>query len=70
VSAIARANPTCSATDIENPVSSLDLRALDQTTLARQLEQRIPAIRFSHDEWMARLYGDDPPVELPTPRKP
>jgi AAA domain len=30
-----------------------------KTTLARQLEQRIPAIRFSHDEWMARLYGFD-----------
>jgi predicted kinase len=36
---------------------------LGKTTLARQLEQRIPAIRFSHDEWMARLYGFDPPVE-------
>jgi predicted kinase len=34
-----------------------------KTTLARQLEQRIPAIRFSHDEWVTRLYGDDPPVE-------
>ena len=34
-----------------------------KTTFARQLEQRIPAIRFSHDEWMARLYGVDPPVE-------
>jgi predicted kinase len=34
-----------------------------KTTLARQLEQKIPAIRFSHDEWMTRLYGDDPPVE-------
>jgi predicted kinase len=34
-----------------------------KTTLARQLEQEIPAIRFSHDEWMTRLYGDDPPVE-------
>jgi predicted kinase len=30
---------------------------------ARQLEQSISAIRFSHDEWMTRLYGDDPPVE-------
>jgi predicted kinase len=26
-----------------------------KTTLARQLEQKIPAIRFSHDEWMTRL---------------
>ena len=34
-----------------------------KTTFARQLEQRIPAIRFSHDEWMTRLYGDDPPIE-------
>jgi predicted kinase len=34
-----------------------------KTTLARRLEQMIPAIRFSHDEWMTRLYGDDPPVE-------
>jgi len=34
-----------------------------KTTLARQLERSIPVIRFSHDEWMARLYGDDPPVE-------
>jgi predicted kinase len=34
-----------------------------KTTFARQIEQRIPAIRFSHDEWMTRLYGGDPPVE-------
>ena len=34
-----------------------------KTTFARQLEQNIPAIRFSHDEWMTRLYGDDPPIE-------
>jgi predicted kinase len=34
-----------------------------KTTFARQLEKQLPAIRFSHDEWMARLYGDDPPVE-------
>jgi predicted kinase len=34
-----------------------------KTTFARQLERSIPAIRFSHDEWMTRLYGDDPPVE-------
>jgi predicted kinase len=34
-----------------------------KTTFARQLERTIPAIRFSHDEWMVRLYGDDPPVE-------
>jgi predicted kinase len=34
-----------------------------KTTFARQLERDLPAIRFSHDEWMARLYGDDPPAE-------
>ena len=30
---------------------------------ARQLECSIPVIRFSHGEWMARLYGNDPRVE-------
>jgi predicted kinase len=34
-----------------------------KTTFARQLEQRLPAIRFTHDEWIARLYGNDPPVD-------
>ena len=34
-----------------------------KTTFARQLERDIPAIRFSHDEWMVRLYGNNPPVE-------
>lgn len=34
-----------------------------KTTFARQLARDIPAIRFSHDEWMVRLYGDDPPAE-------
>jgi predicted kinase len=34
-----------------------------KTTFARRLEQELPAIRFTHDEWMARLYGIDPPVE-------
>jgi predicted kinase len=34
-----------------------------KTTFARRLEQELPAIRFSHDEWMTRLYGDDPPVD-------
>jgi predicted kinase len=35
-----------------------------KTTFARRLEESLPAIRFSHDEWMARLYGSDPLVEL------
>ena len=34
-----------------------------KTTFARRLERGLPAIRFSHDEWMARLYGDDPPAD-------
>lgn len=32
-----------------------------KTSLARQLEQDLPAIRFTHDEWMAILFGRDPP---------
>ena len=32
-----------------------------KTTLARQLEAELPALRFSHDEWMAKLFGEDPP---------
>jgi predicted kinase len=39
------------------------LLGVGKTTLARHLEQRIPAICFSRDEWMTRLHGDDPPVE-------
>ena len=35
-----------------------------KTTFARRLERSLPAIRFSHDEWMARLYGTDPPFDL------
>jgi predicted kinase len=34
-----------------------------KTTFARQLERELPAIRFSQDEWMAHLYGNDPPVD-------
>jgi predicted kinase len=35
-------------------------------TFARQLERELPAIRFSQDEWMAHLYGNDPrPDEFP-----
>ena len=35
-----------------------------KTTLARQLEADESAIRFTHDEWMQVLYGDDPPGAL------
>lgn len=34
-----------------------------KTTFARRLEEDLPAIRFTHNEWMARLYGTDPPAE-------
>jgi predicted kinase len=35
-----------------------------KTTFARRLEAGLPAIRFTHDEWVARLYGSDPPADL------
>jgi predicted kinase len=34
-----------------------------KTTFARRLERDLPAVRFSHDEWMSHLFGDDPPAE-------
>jgi predicted kinase len=34
-----------------------------KTTFARRLELELPAVRFSHDEWMSRLFGDDPPAD-------
>jgi predicted kinase len=34
-----------------------------KTAFARRLEADLPAVRFTHDEWMATLYGDDPPME-------
>lgn len=34
-----------------------------KTHLARRLEETHHAVRFTHDEWMRRLYGDDPPAE-------
>lgn len=33
------------------------LNGAGKTTLARQLEARLPAVRFSLDEWMLRLYN-------------
>jgi predicted kinase len=32
-----------------------------KTTFAKKLEREIAAIRLSHDEWMVRLYGPNPP---------
>ena len=34
-----------------------------KTTFARQLERQLPAVRYTPDEWMSRLFGDDPPAE-------
>jgi predicted kinase len=34
-----------------------------KTTYAKQLEHEISAIRFTPDEWMIKLYGQNPPVE-------
>jgi predicted kinase len=34
-----------------------------KTTFAKGLEPTLPAIRFTHDEWMSELYGDNPPLE-------
>jgi predicted kinase len=33
-----------------------------KTTFARRLELELPAVRFTADEWMTRLYGEDPPA--------
>lgn len=35
-----------------------------KTTVAKKLEKNKRAIRFTHDEWMARLYGADPDEQL------
>ncbi len=35
-----------------------------KTTLARRLEQTLPALRLNSDEWMVRPYGPDPPEEV------
>jgi predicted kinase len=34
-----------------------------KTTFARHLETSLPALRFTHDEWMSRLYGSNPPAD-------
>ena len=35
-----------------------------KTTLARRLEEELPALRLNSDEWMVQLYGSDPPEEV------
>lgn len=32
-----------------------------KTTFARQLERQCGGVRFTHDEWMVKLYGWNPP---------
>lgn len=34
-----------------------------KTTLAKRLELQHSAVRFTPDEWMARLFGEDPPAD-------
>ena len=34
-----------------------------KTTLAKKLERQHAAVRFTPDEWMARLFGEDPPAD-------
>jgi predicted kinase len=34
-----------------------------KTTFAKRLEFELAAVRFSHDEWMSALFGDDPPAD-------
>jgi predicted kinase len=48
----------------ENPATAFLMHGylgVGKTTLARRLEVEQAAIRFTHDEWMRSLYGDDPP---------
>jgi predicted kinase len=35
-----------------------------KTTFAQKLERELPAGRFSPDEWMVKLYGNDPPAAI------
>jgi hypothetical protein len=35
-----------------------------KTTFARRLEREVGAVRFTPDEWMSRLFGEDPPAAI------
>jgi hypothetical protein len=35
-----------------------------KTTLAKQLEREFTAVRFTPDDWMTRLFGEDPPAAI------
>jgi hypothetical protein len=34
-----------------------------KTTFAKKLAEEVKGVRFNPDEWMARLYGEDPPAD-------
>lgn len=34
-----------------------------KTTFARRLESELGVVRFTHDEWMHSLYGENPPAD-------
>jgi predicted kinase len=34
-----------------------------KTTFAKKLAEEVRAVRFNPDEWMVRLYGEDPPAD-------
>lgn len=35
-----------------------------KTVFAKRLEREMRAVRFTPDEWMARLFGEDPPADI------
>lgn len=37
--------------------------ASGKTTFAKKLEKELRAVRLTHDEWMHKLYGSNPPEE-------
>lgn len=51
--------------DSEQPVAHLmhGFVGAGKTTFARKLEAETGAVRFTHDEWMHRLYGENPPAD-------
>lgn len=51
---------------IERPTAFLlhGFLGAGKTTLAKKLESERDAVRFTHDEWMNELFGDDPPEAL------
>ncbi len=52
-------------TNKQNPTAHLlhGFVGAGKTTFARRLEAEHRAVRFTHDEWMHSLYGDNPPAD-------